>query len=109
MLGFSSSFSFVKVLSLAVQPGCPARNTGYNTLTCHFCLLSLSVSSSLYLFLSLSALADFFISLLRFNGAFVDFFLALIAFILVFHLIEEIFCLLFEKSNDHVFELLTYL
>ncbi|MBP3752871.1 MAG: hypothetical protein J6H20_09605, partial [Pyramidobacter sp.] len=65
LLGFSSSFSFVKVLSLAVQPGCPARNTGYNTLTCHFCLLSLSVSSSLYLFLSLSAFADFFISFLQ--------------------------------------------
>ena len=95
MLGFSSSFSFVKVLSLAVQPGCPARNTGYNTLTCHFCLLSLFVYSSPYLFLSLSALTDFFILLLRFHGAFVDFFLALIAFILVFHLIEEIFCLLF--------------
>ena len=61
LLGFSSSFSFVKVPLRAVQPGCPARNMGNSTRLSPFCLLSLFVYSPFKFTFFLSSLADFLI------------------------------------------------
>ena len=92
LLGFSSSFSFVKVPLRAVQPGCPARNMGNSTRLSPFCLLSLFVYSLLKFHFCLLSLADFLIIQQQYHAEFTDFVTDILRYFLILPPIAEIFC-----------------